>query len=506
MLRSSKFGEKALAIGLVIAMLFATGCGKSQDSSTATDTTTTEASGGKSGVTTISLYRPCFNLATPDEKQVQAVQDAINTYIGDKIGVNVEIHEISSGEYPDKTNLAIASSEVDLFFTANWMQTIKTDDVVRQNAVYDITTLLSDSTLKSALPDWVWTASAFDGKNYFVPCYKESAEGYNLMFQTALVDKYGWDISAIKSLKDLEPILEDCKTEGLKYPFLTQKSPNFNRLYLDDYDFFSYDSFIAVDKASDEVVNTVLSPAYSEFVSLMGDWAVKGYVSMDDLTKTTADTTTQTQDWGVALWTDVPNNEEADTRYGQSVEMTRITKNWIMSNTTLGSCFAICANTTEEKAEAAVKFLGLLYTDTQLADLFTYGIEGVDYTREASGTITKTDAKLYDHSAWESTSVEIVSLVTGEPADKIELYKNFNDISVSSIAAGFRFDKTNVDAEYMACVQVFNEFGYALENGGFEPDAVPETIEAYQQALDDAGYQKILAEAQKQYNEWKKTR
>lgn len=29
-----------------------------------------------------------------------------------------------------------------MFFTANWMQTIKTDDVVKQNAVYDLTELL----------------------------------------------------------------------------------------------------------------------------------------------------------------------------------------------------------------------------------------------------------------------------------------------------------------------------------------------------------------------------
>lgn len=507
MFRISKLGKKALALVLTVAMLSTVGCSKNEDtSSTGGSVSTAVASDTESGMTTIRIYRPTFNLASSDENEVKAVQDAINAYIGDKIGVNVELHEISSGEYPDKTNLAIAASEVDMFFTANWMQTIKTDDVVRQNAVYDITDLLADSQLKTSIPDWVWTASAFNGKNYFVPCFKESAEGYNIMFRTELVEKYGWDIAAVKRLTDLEPILADCLSEGLKYSFLTQKTPLFNRLYLDQYDFFSSDSFIAVDKATDEVVNTVTSEAYKEFATIMGDWAVKGYVSEDDLTKTTPDTTSQTQDWGVALWTDVPNNGEADTRYGQSVEMTKITKNWVMSNTTLGSCFAICANTSEEKAAAAIKFLGLLYTDSKVADLFTYGIEGVDYTRESTGTITKTDAKLYDHSAWESTSVEIVSLVTGEPDNKIELYKNFNDTSVSSIAAGFRFDKSSVDAEYSACVQVFNEFGYALENGGFEPAAVPETIAAYQQALDDAGYQKIFEEAQKQYNEWKKTR
>ena len=43
-----------------------------------------------------------------------------------------------------------------------------------------------------------------------------------------------------------------------------------------------------------------------------------------------------------------------------------------------------------------------------------------------------------------------------------------------------------------------------LENGGVATNKVDEQIAAYQKALDEAGYQKVLAEAQKQYNAWKK--
>jgi putative aldouronate transport system substrate-binding protein len=177
-----------------------------------------------------------------------------------------------------------------------------------------------------------------------------------------------------------------------------------------------------------------------------------------------------------------------------------------MSNTTLGSCYAISSKAKEEEAIAALKFLSLLYTDQKLADLYTFGIEGTDYTRNSDGTITKSDKGLYNHSAWESTSVTILSLEKGEPANKVELYSKFNDSAKKSVAAGFRFDKSSVDAEYAACVQVFNEFGFALENGGYSPADVDKAIQDYQKALDDAGYQKVLAEAQKQYEDWKKVR
>lgn len=515
-----KWGKKLLALSLVVAMLFATGCGKSEKASTepaaeptksaetdtkSTDTETKTDTAAADKMVTISIYRPSFNIAAPQDAEVKAVQDAINAYIGDKINVQVEIHDIGSGEYTDKANLALAGGQVDLFFTANWMQTIKTDDVVKQNAVYDLTELLPQYGIYTAIPEWVWGASSFDGKNYFIPCYKESAEGYNLMFRKDLIDKYGWDISTVKSLKDIEPMLADCKTEGLKYPYLSQKTAMFHRYYLNKFDFFSQDTFIGVDKDQDAVVDTVLTPEFKEFCTLMGDWAQKGYLSEDDLTKTTTDTTIQTADWGISWWTDVPNNNEADARYSRDVEMAKVTENWIQSNTTLGSCYAISANSTEERAIAALKFLSLLYTDTALADLYTFGIEGTDYNKEGD-KIKKTDAGLYNHSAWESTSVTILSLEAGEPDNKVELYSKFNDGAKSSIAAGFRFKTAAVDAEYAACVQVFNEYGFALQNGGFAPADVDAAIADYQAALDNAGYQKLLAEAQKQYDEWKKVR
>lgn len=517
MFKVKVFGKKVLAVTLATVMLTATGCGANNTKTTSeggnkdAGAKTTEAATPDSGkkdsaaMTTISVYRDCFNVGVPDTKEVQAVQDAINAYIGDKINVQIKLNDISNSEYKDKANLALANGEINLLWTANWIETIRTDDLVKQNAVYDLTQKLPNYDIYKAMPDWVWKSSAFNGKNYFIPCYKESAEGYNLMFRKDLVDKYKWDLSTVKSLKDIEPMLKDCKTEGLKYPYLTQKTSMFFRYYLNKFDFFSQDSFIAVDKDKDAVVDTLSTPEYKEFSSLMGDWASKGYISEDDLTKTTTDTTTQTKDWGISWWTDVPNNDEANTRYKQDVEMVKITDNWKQSNTTLGSCYTIASTCTDEQVDACLKFLGLLYTDKSLADMYTFGIEGTDYTRE-DGKVKKSDAGLYNHSAWESTSVTNLSLEVGEPDNKVELYTTFNDNSKNSIANGFRFDKSKVDAKYAACQQVFNEFGFALENGGYKPGDVDKAITDYQKALDNAGYQDVLKEAQQQYETWKSVR
>ena len=517
-MRRKQIGKKLLSVALATAMTatMLVGCGNSAatESAATGDTTaatteaaadTTEAAADTAATgdkVVINVYRDSFNIASPDSAEVEAIQNAINEYIADKINVEIKLTDIGSGEFKDKANLALSNGEINLLWTASWMETINCDNLVKQNAVYDLTDLLPGSALYDSIPAWVWDASAYDGKSYFVSCYKESAEGYDIMFRSDLVEKYGWDIASVKTLKDLEPMLEDCKAEGLKYPYLTQKTAMFHRYYLNDFDFILQDDLIGVDRATDTVVNLVQTPQFKDFSTLMCEWAEKGYLSEDDVTKTTTDTTTQTQDWGISWWTTVPNNEEADTRYGQAVEMTPITNKYSHSTTTLGSCFAVTSNSTEEQAKACVDFLGLLYTDKALADLYTFGIEGVDYDRNADGAIVK-KGDMYNHSAWESCSVLNLSLEEGEPADKVDLYKAFNDSSESSCASGFRFDRTNVEAQYTACLSVFDEYGYVLENGGYASADVESIIADYQAALDDAGYQDVLTEAQTQYEAWK---
>ena len=225
---------------------------------------------------TIKVTRACFNLANPDSEQVKKVQDAINEYIKDKINVQIELTDIGSGEYTEKANLALANNEINLLWTASWEATIGTNDLVPANAVYDITDLLPGTPLYESMDEGQWEATKYDGKNYFVPVYKDNVEGYDVMFRKDLVDKYGWDISSVKTLADIEPMLADLEAEGLKYPYLSQKTAMFYRYYINDFDFFTADSqsnWVAVDRSTNEVVDTVLTDQYKEFCTLMAKWA-----------------------------------------------------------------------------------------------------------------------------------------------------------------------------------------------------------------------------------------
>ena len=459
----------------------------------------------ESGAVVIDVYRRTFNLGAVDDAQVKKVEDAINAYIADKINVQIVLHDIAS-EYEDKANLALNNGEIDLLWTASWESTIGTKDLYASNAVYDITDLLPGSALYTSMDANTWEASKYGGRNYFIPVYKDNVEGYDFMFRQALVDKYGWDITKVKKLADLEPMLADCASEGLKYPFLTQRTAMFYRWYIDSFDFFTGDAtsnWVAVDRKTNKVVDTILTPEYEEFCTLMCKWAEEGYISEDDVTKTTDDTTTQTQDWGISWWTDIPNNGEANGRYGQQVAMQPASERYMHTDSMLGSCFAVAATCTPEEAQACVDFLGLLFNDSKLADIYAYGIEGEDFNYDSNGYVAKIPDAKYNHSMWESANATVVTCEADNPYTA-QMYKDFNSSALISCANGFQFDKSPVEAQYTACQNVFEEYGFALENGGYASSDVKNVIQQYQAALDEAGYQDVLAEFQSQYDAWSK--
>ncbi len=454
--------------------------------------------------THINIYRPSFNIANPDADEVQKVENAVNDYIKDKINVEISLTDIGSSEYPDKANLALANKEINMLWTAYWLPSIGTNDLYLQKAVYNLTDLISGTPLFSSMPEWVWESAAYEGNTYFVSCYKEGGAGIDLMFRKDLVDQYNWDITSIQQLKDLEPMLEDAKNAGIKYPFLMQKTGLFWRFYVDKYDSILSDSLLGVDQETNTITALPWTTEYQEFSTLMCEWGEKGYVSEDEITKVTNDSTASGQDWAVSFWVNVPNNAEASARYGQDIALVQVTENWSSSNIMIGSCYCVTSYSSEDEAKACVDFLQLLYTDSQLADLWTYGIEGTDYIRNENNTISKT-GDLYNHSAWESGSVLNISLEESEPENKIELYEQFNQNIKPSVALGFRFDKSNVEAQYSACLNLFEQYGYILECGGYPAKDVDAVLKEYQEALNAAGFQDILAEADKQYETWKNT-
>ncbi len=184
------FATKAFALSAaaLFAFTFAS-CGGKKDSASASSSSASSAASGKP---VVRIYRATYNTGSVDEKEVQAVEDAINARLGE-LGASyiVDIRDIMNGEYGDKANMALAGGEVDLLWTANWWATIGTNDLNKGNAAYDLTSLLPGTRLWNSMPAWYWEAARYDGKDLFVPVYKEGAEGYMIKVLLSAADKIG---------------------------------------------------------------------------------------------------------------------------------------------------------------------------------------------------------------------------------------------------------------------------------------------------------------------------
>lgn len=87
-----------------------------------------------------------------------------------------------------------------------------------------------------------------------------------------------------------------------------------------------------------------------------------------------------------------------------------------------------------------------------------------------------------------------------DPADKWEAFKEFNNSAKVAPSFGFNFNPDPVKTEVASISAIVKEFYPSIMTGAVDPDEhLPKAIEK----LKAAGLDKVIAEAQKQYDEWK---
>ena len=84
--------------------------------------------------------------------------------------------------------------------------------------------------------------------------------------------------------------------------------------------------------------------------------------------------------------------------------------------------------------------------------------------------------------------------------DKWATFKEFNIASVDAPSFGFDFDIEPVSTEVAGFGNVMDEFGKSLFTGSVDPE---EYLPKLQEKLEATGIDKVIAEMQKQIDEWK---
>lgn len=437
------------------------------------------------------------------------VVEAMNAYSAEKIGVTITFLSAEAAEFTETlSRMIVAKEDLDVTFVASYTGFA---DLVSKGGLMDITDMLNKSEfadLRAVMPSDIWDASSVDGRNYCVPNYKETAFAQTLVTPVELADtikeKYGIDFNEleIESFRDLdllEPYLEACKQEGIKYPALTNEVDMFLSTLLKadtEYELIGTNNFspFVMNKETHEVSNIFSNPDFAEYFETMTRWNELGYWNEDNIP---IDWNPRDQ-WLLGTWGVYPQNAIPDNAAQQTITMgipvysISITQYSISQSGTLGSTWAIPAYS--KKADAALKWIQLIETDPAFADLMVYGIENVNYTRDSEEVVTKIPDSGWSVGRWKVTSVETASITSSDSPDLKQQYVDFNNAGTLAELASFTPDYANVESEMAAISAVLTEVYHLYTLGYMTPKDLSNTVSQFQ----SAGDAKVIAELQSQ--------
>jgi putative aldouronate transport system substrate-binding protein len=518
-----KTGLALLSVSLTLSMALA-GCGSDSDSGASSSPSGSPKASEAASVAataspaaTTSLKPAKLRLVYPGspQKDQQAVTDAINKYLQEKLNTTLTIESFQWGQWDNKVNLMVASREaVDIMFTAQWSQyavnagkgafLALNDDAGKYGNLLkkhgqDITKAFDAQILKG---------SQIDGKNYGVPALKEMASQGGVLYRSDVAKELGLDdqIQAVKSIADLIPILEKVKEKKPDFtPLFLRDGENFNAHYFANWDYLgdgNVEGVILKDGDDTKVFNRLENDRYKSTLKTTREMFTKGLINKD--AATTQLSTNDALKSGKVFMVVCPLKPGKDTETASAVGLVGNLKQVALNtkttatSETAGSLLAV--SSTSVDPERAMMVINLLYSDKYLNNLLNFGIENTHYKKTGDNNVEPTE-KTADYTpgaAWMFGSQFLNYIWKGEAADKWDQFKKFNEGTHYSKGHGFTFDvNESIKNKVAASITIRKQYDPALDTGSVDPDKM---IPEYAQKMKSSGVDEIIAEKQKQFD------
>lgn len=357
------------------------------------------------------------------------------------------------------------------------------------------------------LPDWhenmdptAFEAYHFGDGIYGIPIGNKPTAG---VFNTVCVREDIMEaigMTDIRTLEDLTEYVTKAKEQFGLYATYDLASSAYIIRGTSDRNLTELMNGLWIDQDTHELVNFAESPEFEAAVKLYNDWYKAGLIPKDILTNTvtipfqanmsafmrgTCGTTLIENEPG--LKTVVP---EAKTKeYYISPDKP------IYKATYESTAFQVPV--TSEKADRVALFVNLLQKNSELADMFAYGIEGTDYELQ-DGKVSKisTEELFYE---WMIYNVNISTPTTAYTDEFMDIYKDWDNGALPSVTFGFTIDYTNVKTEKAQIDSVWTELAMPMLAGLKDYDS---NIDELKKELKAAGWDTFVAEIQRQLDEF----
>ncbi|MDR1600210.1 MAG: extracellular solute-binding protein [Oscillospiraceae bacterium] len=425
---------------------------------------------------------------------VEAVNELLLEY-----GIKLDLRLLSESEYVERMNLIINSNEYfDICFTSTWRLDFYQN--VGKGAFLDLTDLIPEYAPKITefiKPEYLAFGNV-NGRLYAIPNLQILANPYGLYLRKDVADELGIDMTAIKTLDDLDPVFELIKSER---PDLYPMGGGLDdRVWGSGDTVISFYGAIAEDDPDLNVVSYYTRPMYLNTNEYNLHLYNEGYIRPDIASVTTD----QSQGDMVAglyagAFGDVkPGGEvEFKNRRGWDAYQIKISDAMMGYNSGAATMNAVSINTASP--DKVMKYLELIHTDGKTLDALLYGTEGRDHviTPEGAVRIAENSPYFLGNTAWAFGNTFLLTVMEGQDPTLAERTEAVNDAAKRSPIVGFALNTEPIQSELAQLDALREEY----KNRVYMPNY--EELEAeYLSKVQLAGLDKVLAEMQAQVDAW----
>jgi putative aldouronate transport system substrate-binding protein len=475
-------------------------------------------------VTEITVMAPSMGPVPSGAPEVEAAVNAISER---EIGVRIKLIFLDVGSYSDQMGLSMSSQEkIDLLLTlpagpagfammTSQNQLMDIGDLVNQ---YGQDLVKATDEVMSGFAD----ALRVNGKLLGISGFYDKALMSHYAARKDLLDKHGISIENITNLDDITAVLAKFK----------EAEPAMSGILPMDVDgavmdsagglcLINFDKPVPIDLMGETrvkaavaflnkdpytVVNWYNSDEFKTLLSYARKWYLAGYVYKDSTINNEMPEELVKSNKGITWFTGseigVEANKSAQTGYPIRAKELAVTP---LSTNSLNK-FVWAIPSYSKEGAAAMKFMNLMYTNAEISNLLTFGIEGRDYVGKDDGTIGYPDGVTaqtvpYHMAEFLFGNQFMLKVWEGNPPDLRQQALAKNRAMQVSPLLGFTMDTTPVQNELMSMSNVFVQYYGALTSGSVDPG---ENLPIFLKALDEAGVERFIAEAQRQLDAWRK--
>ena len=435
------------------------------------------------------------------------VQEAVNEILREKVGAEVNITWLNWGSYSNQLNLMLSGDgEADIVMLSGFSVSSLADS----GQLYPITEWYEeDPEAFTQFVDAVYIdCNRVDGELYTIPLNNNFSAEACMLVNAQMADELGFDLSDDEKIWSLSEIHDMAERAVEAYPGIYGVAPQSGGIFLNGYTYdalgdASYVGVVPDYGDAGTVVSLTECEDFLEFARTMHTWYEEGLIMQDVVSNT--ETVGSLVPTGKAFcgfnFGGHPNGAYDSTSCGYYVLS-------LMENVAFASSrmsYGIAGNS--RNPELAFRVLKELYTNEEIENLLGWGIEGENYVVHEDGTAGNPEGMTAETNtysvaqvnAWVLPNMQITYNVDSTVPGFYKLLKEYDNNARVSDAVGCIFSGIDVADEHGACANVMNEYLLSVMSGAIDVD---EVLDDWKSELKDAGEDIVIAEKQRQLDEY----